>query len=124
MLNRLSYLNLLAAPLYVVVYLRGGSPFAALSIVGFVIINWLALLSEQRDNYRWHIHHYVFGIFSLVYAIRLLYGAYQAIAPAIEYKYMSMDNFWYVFATIAFCATTIWQVLLFYSFNRNQKPKP
>lgn len=119
MLYRLSHFNILVALVFVVGFLRNGSPFAVASTLVLVLINWLALLSCHRNSYKWRFWHYLVALGTLGFVAKLLYGLYFVVAPVIEYRYLSMENFWYILSSLVLCASTIWQVVLYYRHHKN-----
>lgn len=91
MLQKLSYINLLMAMIYLIVYLRSGTFNSTSGILAVVIFNWLYLRSYQLENYSWKIWHYISGLWSLYFMAIIGYGTLNIILVSIETEYVSPD---------------------------------
>ena len=112
MLQKLSYLNIMLAIIYVLFYFKTIS-INSIGIFFIIIFNWLALRSVQQENYKWGIWHYLAGLWSLYYISFTVYGIYNIVSSSFEYGFVSTDvNIYLVFASL-FAISALVQLLLY-----------
>lgn len=90
MLQKLSYLNLLLAIVYVLFYFKTIN-INSVGIFFVIIFSWLALKACQQENFKWSIWHYIVGFWSLYYIGFTAYGIYNIISSSLEYGFVSND---------------------------------
>lgn len=110
MLQRISYFNLIYATAYALIYFRDNTINSSLGILMIMLLNWLALRSTQRENYKWSIWHYLSGLWTLYYIGFLMYGSLNIFLSAIEYHFASDDTITYLALTSILCVTTLLQI--------------
>jgi hypothetical protein len=118
MLQRLSYFNLFLAVVYLVVYLRNSTLSAVAGILVIIIINWLCLLSFEKDDYKWAFWHYLISIGCLYFIGTLGYGLINIISASVEFDFITIDNLIYVTVTFALCVSVILQLILYFLAHR------
>jgi uncharacterized membrane protein len=119
MLQKLSYLNLMFAIIYLLVYLKSGTLNSSAGIFMIIIFNWLCLRSYQLDDYKWKIWHYLTGLWSLYFIGTIIYGIFNIVAPAIEYNFISNDTLTYLLIGVVFSVAVAAHVVVY--FLRNYK---
>jgi len=107
MLQKLSYLNLALAIIYLLLYLKSGTFNSTAGILVVIVFNWLCLRSYQLDNYQWKIGHYLSGLWSTYFVGTIIYGAINIIGPAITYSFISNDTLTYLIVGLIFSLTVL-----------------
>ncbi len=109
-LQKISYLNIILAILYVLVYLKSGTFNSTVGILMIIVFNWLGLRSFQLESYRWGIWHYLVGGWVLYFIGTLLYGAIHIIGSAFEFNFIGNDTVWYLIINFVFCGSILTQI--------------
>lgn len=117
MLQKISYFNLMFAIVYVLVYFRDSSLNFTLGIVMIVLLNWLALRSNQLNNYKWSIWHYLSALWSLYYIGFLLYGVVNVLCSSIEYQFASKDTIIFLLLSFILSSFVILQAIMYFLSN-------
>ena len=117
MLQKLSYFNLMFAIAYILIFFRENNLNFTMGILMIVIFNWLALRSNQINNYRWSIWHYVTGLWSMYYVAFLLYGAFNVFGLAIEYQFASNDTITFLVLSFTLSALVLSQAFIYFLSN-------
>jgi hypothetical protein len=88
MLRTLSYLNLIAAVCYFLVYLQNGSRLIIAGLLCAVVYQWLVLRSEELGQGGGNpVMQRIFAALSLLFALYLGYSAALLLLSAVEYQY-------------------------------------
>ncbi|RZJ69056.1 MAG: hypothetical protein EOO47_24265 [Flavobacterium sp.] len=112
MLQKLSYLNIMLAIIYVLLYFKTIN-INSVGIFLIIIINWLALRASQQENYKLSIWHYAVGLWSIYYACYTAYGIFNIVSSSLEYGFVSNDiNIYLIFAS-AFNICILTQLVLY-----------
>lgn len=119
MLNKLSYLNLVAAVGYLLTYLLGGTVNSTLGILVIIVFSWLGLRSFELDKYKWNGLHYLTGLWSVYYAGTLVYGTLYLVKTAVYYHFITDNTLIYLLFTFLFCISVLGHFVLY--FLRNYK---
>lgn len=104
MLQKLSYLNLITAIAYLLIYLKSGTVTSTTGIAAIIIFNWLAIRSYQIDDYRWKIWHWLSLLWSLYFIGFIFYGAINLLKVSIEVDYFGTDTVTNIIITLIFSA--------------------
>lgn len=120
MLQKLSYLNLLLAVVYGLIYLKSGTFNSISGVLMIIILNWLALRSFQLGDYQWTWWHYVVGLWSLYYISTLIYGFINVLNSVFEFDFISNDTGSYLAINFVFCLLVITQLLTYLYKNFKQ----
>ena len=112
MLRSLSYLNLIAAVLYFLVYLQNGSSWPVTGLLCVIVSNWMTLRSLERDHDKWSVLQWPLSFLSLLYALFLLYSAGNLTLGAINYQYFPLDSILLVISGLLFAVLIILQLFL------------
>jgi hypothetical protein len=121
MFQKLSYFNLIAAIIYVLVYLKDGTLNSTAGILMIIIFNWLGLRSYQLENYKWNIWNYLTGFWSLYYAVYVLYGAINILSSSFEYNFISNDTETFLVLSFVFFIAVIMQFISYLVKSINNK---
>jgi hypothetical protein len=113
MLQKLSYLNIVLAIIYALVYLKNGTFNSTAGILVVIIFSWLGLRSYQLDNYRWKIWEYLTGLWSLYFIGTVLYGMINIVTSAIEVDYVSTDTLLYILVSILFSVSVAVYIIVY-----------
>lgn len=117
MLQKISYFNLMFAIAYILIYFRENSLNFTMGILMIVIFNWLALRSDQINNYKWSIWHYLSGLWSLYYIVFLLYGSINILCLSIEYQFASTDTITFLVLSVTLSILVLCQALIYFLVN-------
>lgn len=119
MLQKISYFNLMYAATYSIIYFRDNTINSTVGILMIILINWLALKSNQIENYRWTYLHYVSGLWSLYYIGFLLYGNFNIIFNIIEYHFASFDTMLFIVLSLILSLFVLIQLVLYFLKNKS-----
>ncbi|RZL38677.1 MAG: hypothetical protein EOO96_02400 [Pedobacter sp.] len=114
MLQRLSYINLIFAIIYLLVFLRSGTLNSTVGIFVIIVLNWLCIRSYQLDNYKWSYFHYPIALWVLYYGVKLLYGWQNIFFTTVEYDFVSNDTLTYLILTFLFSVLTLTHLVLYF----------
>ncbi len=123
MLQRISYFNLMYAITYALIYFREFTLNFTMGILMIVIFNWLALRSNQIDNYKWSVWHYMICCWNLYYIGFLLYGTYNVLHTSIEYQFVSNDVVIFIVLSFALSCGVLFQILKYFLINISELKK-
>jgi hypothetical protein len=103
MLKILSYLNIILAFLYFLIYLQNGSNYLISGIIMVIIFNWQTLKHIETGNHKWKDLQYITGIISIVVSSFLLFSTWNLIVSSLENNYYNfsliiLEAFSFVFA--------------------------
>lgn len=112
MLSSLSYLNLIAAVLYFLVYLQNGSSWPVAGLLCVIVFNWMTLRSMERGQAKWSVLQWFLSFLSLLYALFLLYSAGNLTLGAINYHYFPLNSSLLVVSGLLFAVLIILQLFL------------
>lgn len=111
MLQKLSYLNLMLAIVYVLFYFKTIN-INSVGIFFIIIFSWLALRACQQENFKWSIWHYLVGFWSLYYIGFTAYGIFNIIISSLEYGFVSNDvNTYLIFGSFFIISLVVHFVL-------------
>lgn len=113
MLQKLSYLNLILAIVYVLAYLRSGTLNSTTGILVVIVFNWLYLKAYQLDDYKWKIWHYVTGLWSLYFIGTVVYGIINVIIVSIESDFMSNETVNYLLLSVLFSLLVVFHLVCY-----------
>jgi len=120
MIQQLSFLNIVLAILYVLVYLKSGTFNSTAGILMIIVFNWLGSRSFELDDYRWRIWHYFFGLWSLYFIGTLIYGAVNILGDVILYKVMGDETLSYLIINFVFCISVAVHLIIYLVKNYKQ----
>jgi len=120
MLQKLSYLNLILAIAYLLIYLKSGTFNSTAGIFMVIVFNWLCLRSYQLDDYKWKVWHYLTGLWSIYFIGTIIYGSFFILSSAIEYSFISNDTTIYLIVSFAFSIAVVTHFIIYLlrSFNK------
>jgi hypothetical protein len=118
MLQKLSYINLIFAIIYVLIYLRSGTFQSTSGILVVIIFNWLFIRAYQQDHYKWSILHYATGLWSLYFIGTILYGVINIIKVSIESDFISNDTIINLSTSVLFSASVLLHLIGYWKVNR------
>jgi hypothetical protein len=119
MLKILSYLNIILAFLYFIIYLQNGSHYLVSGIILVLVFNWQTLRRLEANNYKWKDLQYITGIISLIVSVYLLISASNLISSSLENKYYNFDLVVLEAFSLVFAVSILWHILS--SFLKNLK---
>lgn len=114
MLQKLSYINLILAIVYLLVYLKSGTFNSTVGILVIIVFNWLCLRSYQLANYQWKIWHYLTGLWSLYYIGTIIYGTIFIFSSSLEYHFVSNDTLIYLSISVVFSLSVLLHLGLYF----------
>ena len=120
MLLKLSYFNLVLAIVYLLIYLKSGTFNSSAGILFVIIFSWLCIRSDQLDQYRWSVLHYLSGLWCLYFIGTLIYGAINIIVSAVEVDFLSNDILIFLILSISFSVLVFIQIILYWVKNNNE----
>ncbi len=117
MLQKLSYINLFFAIIYLLAYLKSGTFNSTSGIFVIIIFNWLALRSYQLEHYKWQIWHYFAGFWSLYFVSTLFYSSFNIVAATIEFNFITNDTLFLLLSRFTLCMAVIFHFWIYIRLN-------
>ena len=113
MLQKLSYINLILAIVYVLVYLKSGTFHSTAGILVVIIFNWLYIKAYQIDDYKWKIWHYVTGLWCLYFIGTIGYGSINVIMTSVESDFISNETVNYLLLSVLFSLLVVFHLVCY-----------
>ena len=114
MLSNLSYLNLVFSVCYFLAYLQNGGPLVIAGLLSVVIYNWLVLRSMEQPEPKRTVMQWIFGAFSLCFALYISYGDIRLVSDALSYNYFPQSTIILVSAGLLFAFAIIFHLFKSY----------
>ena len=121
MLQKLSYVNIFFAIIYLLVYLKSGTFNSTAGIFMIIVFSWLALRSYQLEDYKWQIWHYFTGGWCLYYIGTLAYGSLNILKSVIEFNFAGSDTLIFLSMSFALVILVLGHLITYFTCNLKNK---